>query len=922
VIVALLGLCTGLCRFLDSEQAYGAALKVVSATLALGLIPGTLLTLLFPPRPRLSLLETIGFGIALSFGVFHLVTTIALSAHLSPSFVLIAMTALSGIAAARVIHKAPVSIVITIDEVIVCVLLAALAVPLYLQGSPFSVYEDQVLAAIARRLSALEVPRIDNLYVTPGIVYTYPFPSLSYFMGLVARLGDVDPLFVYHKLRFAWGPAALVMLYLAARAVFGFASVACAVTVTAVLLICGGVFAMVESFPAWWSQLVPYNYVPDIAMTVLLPALLVVAFGYLQADTQRERVFFLMATSGLVVMLTVIHIREIVQFSAYLGCFLVVCAAARAFRPYVRRAATLLALTVLIAIVYVWWEAHVAALVGSIVDGQRAQLVSIASSLPARALLFSRAADVLPDFVQDYDQMFIGVTPLLLFGGVIVTVLFRRRPLIWLVASSTMMYLAVMAIPLLAIPYIYLTYFEILFVPVRNVVFFVYLFAGALAYVAVIALTRFDRTRLSPIAAGTLAGVLALLATLVLNQSLHGFSIPLVAAYAMAFACLGRTPLRSGWGPRTIATAVVSLLALALLWPERPATPRSEQVTIRWTPDVTDGQRTALEQQFSLNGGERKPDQEEGSAVWNYRLANLSTENVRQIVRHASVADTHFIDRSTFEVEHQPPPGDDPAWGVAYVSWLQYPGMMLMIATALMVWVIGFVLPAVLASDAGSRATLALEAPLSQPFYPQMFAFALFIVPFALWSVRPALSPLSIPPVPPAGLAQTPGRLVAGIPCVTTPPMPARFAEEEVILPERRTCPPDYAVMTWLRANVPADAVFAVDRWTPYPPQMFMAQQAVVFPTLDSSFINEDALFREYYQLFNESMKRYRVQPFFNDVETPDERAAFVKALGVTHVLVSPVHYDELRVALDALPGQFVKKYDNARWAVYEVTPP
>ena len=922
MIIALLGLCTGLCRFLDAEQAYGAAMKVVSATLALGMIPGTLLTLLFPPRPRLSLLETVGFGIALSFGFFHLATTIALSAHLSPPVVLIAMATLSGIAAARVIAKASVSIVITIDEVIVCVILVALAIPLYLQGSPFAVYEDQVLASIARRLSELQAPRIDNLYVTPGIVYTYPFPSLSYFMALVARLGDVDPLFVYHKLRFAWGPAALVMLYLAARAVFGYASVACAVTVTAVLLICAGVFAMVESFPAWWSQLVPYNYVPDIAMTVLLPALLVVAFGYLQADTRRERLFFLMATSGLIVMLTVIHIREIVQFSAYLGCFLVVCAAVRAFRPYGRRAATLLALTVLIAIAYVWWESHVAALVGSIVDGQRARLVSIASALPARELLFSRAADVLPDFVQDYDQMFIGLTPLLLFGGVIVTVLFRCRPLIWLVSSSTMVYLAVMAIPLLAIPYIYLTYFEILFVPVRNVVFFVYLFAGALAYVAVIALNRFDRTQLSPLVAGTVAGMLGLLATLVLNRSLHGFSIPLVAAYALAFACLSGTPLRSAWGPRTIATAIVCLLALALLWPERATTPRSEQVTIRWAPDVADEQRAALEQQFSLGDGERKPDQEETDSVWNYRLADLSTENVRQIVRHAAVADTHFIDRATFEVEHQPPPGDDPAWGVAYVSWLQYPGMMLMIATALMVWIVGFAAPAVLASGAGSRAALALEGSLSQPFYPRAVGFALFIVPFALWSVRPGLSPLSLAPMPPAGLAQTPGTLVAGIPCVTTPPMPARFAEDEVMLPERRTCPPDFAVMTWLRTNVPTDAVFAVDRWTPYPSQMFMSQQAVVFPTLDSSFINEDALFRDYYRFFNESMKRYRVQPFFNAVETPDERAAFVKALGVTHVLVSPVHYDELRAALDGLPAQFVMKYDSARWAVYEVLQP
>ena len=39
------------------------------------------------------------------------------------------------------------------------------------------------------------------------------------------------------------------------------------------VLIATGVFATVAGFPAWWAQLVPYTYVPDVAMTVLLPAL-------------------------------------------------------------------------------------------------------------------------------------------------------------------------------------------------------------------------------------------------------------------------------------------------------------------------------------------------------------------------------------------------------------------------------------------------------------------------------------------------------------------------------------------------------------------------------------------------------------------------------------------------------------------------
>ncbi len=71
--------------------------------------------------------------------------------------------------------------------------------------------------------------------------------------------------------------------------------------------------------------------------------------------------------------------------------------------------------------------------------------------------------------------------------------------------------------------------------------------------------------------------------------------------------------------------------------------------------------------------------------------------------------------------------------------------------------------------------------------------------------------------------------------------------------------------------------------------------------------------------LFDDRMRRYRLQPFFNSAESDGERAEFVRRLGVTHVLISPVHYDELRPVLDRRPDQYMRRYDNARWAVYEV---
>ena len=521
-----------------ADSAGGAAFKVVSAALAVGITPGALLTLLWRPRSTLTVIEVIGFGIALSFGIVHLLTIAAVAAHLSPLFILSALGVATLAAAAIVIWKGTGAVVVDLDDLVVLAVIVAIGVPLYLQGSPFDAYEDQVLASIVRRLAALPAPRLDNLYVAPGIVYTYPFPGGLYFMSLVSRLADVDPLFVYHKLRFFWGPAALLMVNLAARAIFGYAAIATAVTITAAVLTATGVFAMVAGFPAWWGQLTPYSYVPDVAMTVLLPALLVMAFGYLLSSSARERGFFLAGTGMLLLMLTIIHIREIVQFAAYLGCFVAVAVCLRSFRPYARRAAVLLAITLVMAGAYTAWQSRMVPVASDIITEERANLLAVASGMPVSRLLGSSAADALGDFVQDFDQIFAGLLPFLLFAGVIVVVAFRDRPLVWLLSSSTLAYLLVMTVPLLAIPYIYLTYFEILQIPVRNIIFFLYLFAGALVYLVVVLLARVDRTKLSLVLAGSMMGLLALLATLTMNRTATGFLAPAIAAYAAALLYL------------------------------------------------------------------------------------------------------------------------------------------------------------------------------------------------------------------------------------------------------------------------------------------------------------------------------------------------------------------------------------------------
>lgn len=921
-VVTLVAIAAALgCRFLDAERASAAALKVLSATLAVGVLPGVLATLLWRPRPQLTALEVIGFGIAISFGLVQLLTMLAMTFHLDAAFMVEALVIASVLMAARVIQRPAGAIQVTLDELIVLSLLLGVSVFLYMLGSPVNSSEDQVHAAIVRRLSQLAAPRLDNLYLTPGIVYTYPFPGTHYFMALIARLGDIDPLFLYHKLRFFWGPAALVMLHLAARAVFGAGAIACAVTVTAVALVCSGVFAMVPGL--FWGQLAPYSHASDVAMTVLLPALLVVAFGYMRADSTRERMFFLTATAVLLLMLTAVHIREVVQFTVYVGCFLIVTMAVRRFRPYVRRTVGLLALAVATATIYVAWQAEVVSLVGGNVDQRRADLMSVVSASSLQALLLTPASTVVGDYLPEFGHIWDGLTPFFLFAGPTVILLFRRQPLVWLIASSTTAYLALMSVPFLAIPYIYLTYYEILYTPVRNVMFFVYLLAGAFLYTTVVALTRIDRTRLSALAAGAVGGALALMATVCLNRSHPGFFVPLIAAYGLTLLFLWDGPLTRKLTPRTVVTGLVSLAALVMLWPDHLPVPRSDRVFIRWSSGLTDPRRAVLERELSLSQGEPKSDRTDEANVWDYRLADLSVDHVRTIVTHPDVIDTHFIDRSTFTVESQPPPGDQPL-GVKYVRWFQYPEMLLLLGTAVFVWLLGLIVPAALAFSQDGQALASLEAAMGEPFYRRALPYALLIVPFALWSARPALSPLPLIKERPASIS-TPRALITQLSCETTPRTPAPFAEEllpgvEVMLEERTTCPPDYEVIEWVRAHVPVEAVFAIDLWNPYMSPLFVPQQIVAFHSFGSEFGNQKELFKNYYRFFDERMRQSRVQPFFNSVETPEERAAFIGGLGVTHVLVDPAYYDEMRPVLDGLPLQFTLQFARAKWAVYAAT--
>jgi hypothetical protein len=909
-------------RWLDTEDGPAAAIQLVAAAIAVGIVPGALVTMWWRPRPVMTLLELVGLGTIVSFGLVQLLTIAAVAAHFSAATAAVVLVVASTAVAVHLVFQAAPELRLTYDELIVAGLLGVLAVALYRLGSPVEWFEDQVHVAIVRRLAELTSPRLDNLYFTSGVVYTYPFPGTHYFMALVSTLGGVDPLFTYHKLRFFWGPAAIVLLYLAAIAIFGGRGVAIAVAVSGLALVFAGSFAAVPGYLSGWGQLTPYSHASDVAMTVLLPALIVAACGYVSATAGRERSYFLAASAMLILMLAVVHIREVVQFAVYIGCLLLVALARKEFRDFRRPAAVLLALTIVTAAAYTFWQSQAATLVGAVLGNQRARLASIVQSTTWRELLFSPAPLVLDQFILNANQMYEGITPVLLWTGPLVLVLFAGRPLVWMVCLATAVYLTVMTVPLLTIPYIYLTYFEILFTPVRNVIFFLYLFAGAVLHAGLAWLSRWDRTRVIAPAAGAVVGLLVLIVVLCANQSTAGFMLPLIAAYVLAIVVASR-PAVGTPRVRTVLAALLLILGAAALRPEREPVPPVTGVSVRWSADLNDDRRRQFERQFGLAAGEPNSNRSATVNVWNYTLQNTSRENVQALVAHPAIVDTAGIDRSTFEVALQPPQSDHPYLAVTQVPWLQYPAFGWFVAAAASVWVLGFAIPVTLASARGRRFIDALNVSANAPFQRRAIPFVLMLMPVAIWSARPTLSPLQFAD---RAAASTPSSLVASLPCIRTDRRPAPFSEdllegEAVMLPARESCPPALGVIRWVNQNVPVDAVFAINRWNPYLPTVFMPQQVPVYPQVEVTFEDEHELFAAYYRYYDDRMRAHRVQPFFNSVETPAERSAFVKGLGVTHVLVDPVYYQEMRKVLDQLPEQFALRFSENEWAVYEVLP-
>lgn len=117
----------------------------------------------------------------------------------------------------------------------------------------------------------------------------------------------------------------------------------------------------------------------------------------------------------------------------------------------------------------------------------------------------------------------------------------------------------------------------------------------------------------------------------------------------LAVGSVGALIAKALYGKLTVARIAASTLVLtAIAWlalysvvPGPPPAP----VNVRWQANLAEGERIRLERELSLERGKLR----EGT-TWAYGLRDSSRSNIRALVEHPEVEDTHGIDRSRFRV--------------------------------------------------------------------------------------------------------------------------------------------------------------------------------------------------------------------------------------------------------------------------------
>lgn len=463
------------------DTSWAAVLRFFVPLAVTGVLPGLIALVWARPASNLPLFDAVAVSGGLSLGLAQLLVFLAVSFGIEGKawgYVFpLAVAGIPGILFFLHADRLPLTIVVRPLNAILLAALAALMAILYTGGN-FSVVswinEDHMHLGIIRRLIEEHSPAPDNIHFVKGITYTYPFPGIHYFYALTSVVAHLDPVFVYDKMGAYWSLMALLALFAFTRTVFRSQRVAMTMLALALGFVLLGPFASVPGF--YWGQLSPMPHVSDVAMNVVLPLQLLFVIRFIVVPKGPAARFYLAAAILMTTMVSAVHVREFIQYVVYmiLGTAVLVVAG----HPKWHRAVAMLGVSIMIfAGYYVWHRINVPNVTSLISQGHEVFVAHVAS------LTFSEFFAPLRPYASGIRQtMYHGLGGLMLVTAPVAAVVFRRRPFVWMMMLSIFLYLAIIRIGILAIPYVYFTFDEILSSTMRNIVFFGYVLLGGGVY--------------------------------------------------------------------------------------------------------------------------------------------------------------------------------------------------------------------------------------------------------------------------------------------------------------------------------------------------------------------------------------------------------------------------------------------------------
>ena len=457
-----------------------AGTKLVVAYMTVGLAPGLLAIHFMPYKKNTFFFQTIGLAGAVSLLIVQMFCVAALLFHFSinvTAITIVSILVLGGVAVNLYDRKTgnqtqdrerPSFLV---KAGIASILITALL--LYAEGgistlisgthSPSLGWEDTLHIGIAQRLATTPSPAIDNVFLYPDFVYTYPFPGIHYFYALVSCVGNFsDVIFVYDKGRFYWWLLSVSLCSELAYFLTGRRIVAETVPLVFSFFVITGALARMPGF--YVGQVAPMSHAAVVAGDVLLPGALLAAITAIMYDDSRSTLAWPMTIAwGLSMMLILVHPRECVQLLVYLCSFALSLTTLRYKRFYVARALVLTMAILGSLVAYRFWHSEATPALSAVLAADRLEFETFISQMSWKTLIMPLGLytyGINLTFYGLYGIMFVA-TPIIIWAN-------RDRPGILMIGLSMIGFLLVSYVGWLSIPFIRLTSVEMLTVPVRN----------------------------------------------------------------------------------------------------------------------------------------------------------------------------------------------------------------------------------------------------------------------------------------------------------------------------------------------------------------------------------------------------------------------------------------------------------------------